>query len=363
LSGRFGHAVGVALAFATMFAVDAGCVRAGAYVCTRDQECTLAGAQGTCELVGYCSFPDPTCSDGRRYGEQAGPYASQCVTPETSPDAGTQPGPCTLGPTGAFSTPAVIPALSDPLTIDGTPTLTDDGLEIDFKSSRAGGLGNSDIWRSTRATTTSTWSPPVAVTELNTTVEDASPEISGDGLTIWFSSQRPGGQGNRDIWVATRPTRSSTWSTPTPVVELNTNRVDDGFAVLPSELVAYLHSTRGAKSSFYRTTRPTRSAAWSTPVLVPGQDLASDSENAWVSPDECEIYFASNRVGGGNNYDLYVARRTSPSAALGAASMIAELSSTGWDDDVWLSADRRYIMFDSNRVDGASQFDLYEATR
>lgn len=270
---------------------------------------------------------------------------------------------CTPGPVGAFSSPVVIPALSDPTTVDGTPSLTGDRLEVYLKSSRSGGAGASDIWRSIRATTASAWSIPVVVTELNSAAEDASPEVTADGLTIWFSSQRSGGPGGRDIWVATRPDRASAWSAPTPVVELNTPMFDDGLSVLPSLLVAYLHSTRGGTSAFYRTSRPTTASAWSAPILVAGQDLASSAENAWVSPDECEIYFASNRVGGGTNYDLYVATRSAPTDPIGAAVELTELSSASWDDDIWLSSDRRYIMFNSNRVGGPGQFDLYEATR
>jgi hypothetical protein len=338
-----------------------GCIRAAQFHCDMNADCVHGGIVGTCEAVGYCSFADATCVDGRRFGDASGMYSGQCVGAALD-DGGLEGLPCTPV-TGAFSTPTLVAVLNDPVVTDGTPSMTEDRLEIYFKSSRVGGAGQSDVWRSTRATTTSAWSVPVPVTELNTTAEDASPEVARDGLTIWYSSQRTGGQGNRDIWVASRPNRTSAWSTPNPVVELNTSGLDDGFVILPSMLVAYLHSTRGGRSAFYRTTRPTQASAWAAPVLVPGQDLASDSENAWVSPDECAIYFASNRVGGGNNYDLYVAERASTSAALGPATKITDLSSAGWDDDVWLSGDQRYIMFDSNRVGGGNQFDLYEATR
>ena len=42
----------------------------------------IAGAQeGTCEPSGYCSFPDPFCPSGRRYGELSGALAGVCVDP------------------------------------------------------------------------------------------------------------------------------------------------------------------------------------------------------------------------------------------------------------------------------------------
>jgi len=164
-----------------------------------------------------------------------------------SDDAGVDAQQC-MPVTGSFSTPVLVAGLNAPFDMDGTPSMTGDGLEIYFKSTRSGGAGDVDLWRSTRATTTSAWSVPVPVTELDTSAEEQSPEVARDGLTIWFASTRGGGQGDRDIWVATRTDRASAWSTPTPVVELNTSALDDGFVVLPSMLVGYLHSTRGGGS-------------------------------------------------------------------------------------------------------------------
>ena len=57
----------------------AGCVRPGAFHCTSNADCVLSGAAGTCELVGFCSFPDLQCAGGSRFGQQSGAYAGQCV--------------------------------------------------------------------------------------------------------------------------------------------------------------------------------------------------------------------------------------------------------------------------------------------
>ena len=61
------------------------CVRGGgAYRCASDTECMLDGLPGVCESVGYCSFPDPDCEQGYRYGSHAGAYANDCVVAEVS---------------------------------------------------------------------------------------------------------------------------------------------------------------------------------------------------------------------------------------------------------------------------------------
>jgi hypothetical protein len=56
-----------------------------------------------------------------------------------------------------------------------------------------------------------TYGPGVPVTELNTTFEDQQPNVSRDGLTIVFASNR---DGNMDIFMAKRATTADAWGTP-----------------------------------------------------------------------------------------------------------------------------------------------------
>ena len=58
------------------------------FVCAADLECTLGGIQGQCQVDGYCSFPDPGCISGQRYGEY-GPdgIAGTCVEDVQAADA------------------------------------------------------------------------------------------------------------------------------------------------------------------------------------------------------------------------------------------------------------------------------------
>lgn len=67
----------------------AGCVRAAGFACETDAECTRGGNLGTCEAIGRCSFPDPSCPTGRRFAEHAGDVSEQCVGTSSVPDAGT----------------------------------------------------------------------------------------------------------------------------------------------------------------------------------------------------------------------------------------------------------------------------------
>ena len=58
-----------------------------------------------------------------------------------------------------FAPPTVVGELSS-ADEDDDPTLTADALEVYFVSTRAGGQGMGDIWRSVRSTVDDPWSPP-----------------------------------------------------------------------------------------------------------------------------------------------------------------------------------------------------------
>jgi hypothetical protein len=57
----------------------AGCLRSTAYHCGNDTDCQKGGAQGTCEPESFCSFPDPDCASGKKFGDLSGPLSNTCV--------------------------------------------------------------------------------------------------------------------------------------------------------------------------------------------------------------------------------------------------------------------------------------------
>jgi OmpA-OmpF porin, OOP family len=60
------------------------------------------------------------------------------------------------------------------------------------------------------------WSEPMNLgPQINTPMQEMSAFLAADGRTLYFSSNRPGGQGSLDIWVSTRLDNSwKNWSTP-----------------------------------------------------------------------------------------------------------------------------------------------------
>jgi hypothetical protein len=86
--------------------------------------------------------------------------------------------------------------------------LSADGLEIFFASTRgqSGAAARNDIWHAVRSTTADGFGAPTRVAELSAdATEDFPTWLSPDRCTLMFSSDRPGGNGGLDIWMATRP--------------------------------------------------------------------------------------------------------------------------------------------------------------
>ena len=87
---------------------------------------------------------------------------------------------------------------------EGNVAIRHDGRELFFFSNRPGPPLASDLYVSTRANVHVPWSAPVKLGSLNTPSIDTQPTLSFDGLTMIFSSNRPGGLGANDLWMTTR---------------------------------------------------------------------------------------------------------------------------------------------------------------
>jgi beta-lactamase regulating signal transducer with metallopeptidase domain len=115
---------------------------------------------------------------------------------------------------------------------ESSTSISVDGLSLYFSSSRSGGYGSADIYVSTRATKEDDWGPPENLGGLvNSSADEICPSISADGLQLYFSEwaiYRPGGHGHCDIWVATRPTKDAPWGQPAnlgPIVNTSAGEV------------------------------------------------------------------------------------------------------------------------------------------
>jgi WD40-like Beta Propeller Repeat len=84
------------------------------------------------------------------------------------------------------------------------------------------------------ATQLADWAPAQKIDEIggnsaevNTASLDGCPIQSPDGLSLYMASNRSGGKGGLDIWVATRGSTTAPWGAPTNLGEPVNSAADD----------------------------------------------------------------------------------------------------------------------------------------
>lgn len=102
---------------------------------------------------------------------------------------------------------------------DGYGKISSDGLTLIYGSGRPGGEGELDVWMATRATRTDPFDPAVNLAQVNTPYSEATPSLSSDGQALFFTSTRPGGFGDpeafnegQDLYVSYR--EEGAWQEP-----------------------------------------------------------------------------------------------------------------------------------------------------
>ncbi len=272
--------------------------------------------------------------------------------PDAVVDSGVPP-----RPTEPFGAPRLITELSDPRAFDDDPTLTDDMLVIVFNSDRD--FGDDDLFMSERASATDSWSAPRSLDELNTNAAETTPEMSGDGLVLYFASSRLGGYGGYDIYRSTRASRADRWSAPAHVDSLSSPQSDSAAAPIMGETItAIVIESRSTSPYILESRRPSAAVDWGAAVpLALGGD--GTDRSAMLETTGLGLWFDSNRTGG-MGYDIYLALRPDLDSPFGVPTRIDELASIGTDTDAWVSPDLRHIFFCSNRT---GDYELYEASR
>jgi hypothetical protein len=183
-------------------------------------------------------------------------------------------------------------------SLEGSPFLSRDQRTLLFFSDRAGGLGNRDLWMATRASTSDDFSAPEFIAGVNSTAMELLPRLSDDGLTLMFESNRSGGSGSSDIWAAERSTPAGPFGAARPRADLNTSSREEGFSLSGDQLTIVLSSNRGVASmDLWIGTRSDPRADFGP--LVPLEELngSADELDPGLSLTGRELFFTTTRDG------------------------------------------------------------------
>jgi hypothetical protein len=269
-----------------------------------------------------------------------------------------------------FSVPQNLGATVNTANLDELPAIAPSGLSLYFSSDRPGGLGGRDIYVSQRATLSSAWGAPQNLAILNTSSGDSPGSISPDGRELFMFSTRPGGIGDVDLYLSTRtdPNNDFGWTAPVnlgAVVNSTTADQNPNYFVDPAIGVGTLFFTsdRNAAPQVKDVYQSTRNAngTFNPPTIVNELNSAGDEAKTAISRDGLEIFISSNRLGGGIGV-IFVSTRASVSAPWNPPVPLAGLN-TGSTGQPTLSADGTVLYFASNRPGGFGTADLYSATR
>jgi serine/threonine protein kinase/Tol biopolymer transport system component len=188
---------------------------------------------------------------------------------------------------------------------EGTPFITRDGQSLFFTSDRPNGQGASDLWVATRNSANDGWTTPINLgPTVNGSGHDFFPSLSDDELSLYFFSEREGGYGKGDIWVSTRKFIDDKWSRPVVVgAPINGPYLDTAPHISSDGLEFFFTSARSGNIDLWVATRKNITDDWSDPINLGStvNSLKIDS-CPFLSPDGRYLFFNSTRAG---QQDIY----------------------------------------------------------
>lgn len=227
-----------------------------------------------------------------------------------------------------------------------------------------------DVYVATRMKPTAPFGTPMPFDEVNGVGDESGVSLSNDGFSLFVASSTPSSgasayilqykgngtnpvgktppvdlsaalaTGGQDLFPLFAPTSELFFSHgPSEAQELwRTRRLSDGgfgdagivselasssltqgVAVESDGLTIFFGSTRPGSANFdiWTATRSSVDAPFGAPVQVENINTAYKERASWISPDDCRLYFISDRPppedagdGGGGGRDVWVAERT-----------------------------------------------------
>jgi WD40-like Beta Propeller Repeat len=213
------------------------------------------------------------------------------------------------------------PAFNGP-GLDGCPFISRDERTFYMASNRPGGLGGIDIWVAHRSSPDDPWGAPENLgAPVNSSANDFCPTIDRNDHTLFFVSNRAGGCGGADIYVTRH--RPDGWDDPRNV-GCDVNSSADEASPFP------LPEPGSGKVLYFSSVRP--------------GGFAPDAEGATVGDS-----------------DVYVSERHD--GAYGTSELVPGVNTAFEDGQPNLRRNGREIFFFSNRPGTLGMADIYAATR
>ena len=237
---------------------------------------------------------------------------------------------------------------------DGGPSVSSDGLALYFASNRADGAGGWDLYVATRSDPEHAFGQAASIDSVNGAGDDLAPSAADDGLTLYFASNRPEGAGETDLYVATRLAPQEPFAELVQLAAINSPARDDSPCLSEDGLSLYFASNReGGQGNFdlYVATRRGTTEPFGNVTNLAGINTLADEYGPSISKDGLTLFWGELvpltdpetlhlRAGGNGGPDLWMASRSDVSAGFGKVRNVGLPVSIGsWESAASISVD------------------------
>ena len=190
---------------------------------------------------------------------------------------------------------------------EGAPSISADGTLLYFAAcNRKDGMGECDIYYSYNRG--NYWTTPKNLKVINSEYWDSQPNLSANGKTLYFVSNRPGGKGGTDIWASSINVDGSFGEPYNLGAQINTEYDEISPFIHFDNKTLYFASDgwpgMGSKDIFMN--KKDLYGNWSVSENLGYPINSSKSDNSFfVAPDGMFAYFSSSREGGYGKEDIY----------------------------------------------------------
>ena len=190
---------------------------------------------------------------------------------------------------------------------EGAQCISQDGRFIVFTICGEGGMGSCDLYWSKKVG--NRWSKPRNLgAAVNSRYWDSQPSFSIDGKTLYFTSNRPGGKGGKDIWKTT----------------LNAN------------------------------------GRWGKAVNMGDSiNTPQDETCPFIHYDDQTLYFASNGHIGMGGFDIFYSRKLNDTTWSMPTNIGYPINTSGEEMNLIVGAGGKMAIFSSDKLEGYGGQDLY----
>ena len=169
--------------------------------------------------------------------------------------------------------------------------------------------------------------------------------FSGDGLELYFSSNRPGGYSGKDLWVATREALDASWGEPVNLgLSVNGAGSQVEPAISPNGLELYFGDWSDRNIRVCK--RTSKDAPWSSPEFLDPPIGLGNELQADFSADGLSLYFSSSRSGTYGKGDIWVSTRaTTDDPWAEPTNLGPNVNTSGSEGYPSISSDGRILFF------------------